>query len=224
MKKRQENKKPGSEISKSPEGAKFKNVGNSTTRKIIGFDMDGVVLDHTENKLLLIRKFNLNIKKEETPSDLIKQTMPLPVYRKFQIDLNDNPKFRYLCTPMPGVKQALEKIIKSKVPYFLVSRRKKPLVAIKILKHHGLWPKYFNKTNAFFVLTPEDKDKKAKELKITHYFDDQQTILDKLISVKNKFLFDSIDVFKNPSPFGRVRDKNSGYARVKSWKEIAKLI
>jgi len=65
---------------------------------------------------------------------------------------------------MPGAKQVLGKLIRHKVPYFLVSRRKKPLLAIKILKHHGLWPKYFNKTNAFFVLTPEDKNEKSKEL------------------------------------------------------------
>ena len=182
-------------------------------KKIFGFDMDGVILDHTEIKLLLAMKFNLSIKKEETPSDIIKRLMPSPVYSKFQIDLNDNPEFRYLCTPMPGAKQVLGKLIRHKVPYFLVSRRKKPLLAIKILKHHGLWPKYFNKTNAFFVLTPEDKNEKSKELDITHYFDDQQTILNKLVSVENKFLFDSLGVFKN-----------CGYARVKSWKEISKLI
>ena len=30
-------------------------------KKIIGFDMDGVILDHTENKLLLAQKFNLSM-------------------------------------------------------------------------------------------------------------------------------------------------------------------
>jgi FMN phosphatase YigB (HAD superfamily) len=182
-------------------------------KTVVVFDMDGVVLDHTENKLLLARKFSLNIKKEETPSDLIKHRMPLPTYRKFQVDLNDNPEFSYLCTPMPGVKKVLAQLTKKGLPYFLVSRRKKPGMAVKILKHHGLWPRYFNKTNAFFVLTPEDKNVKAKELGITHYFDDQQTILDKLMDVENKFLFDCVDVFKN-----------SPYRRIKSWKEIAKLI
>lgn len=191
---------------------------------IIGFDMDGVVLDHTENKLLLAKFFNLNIKREETPSDIIKGLMPTQIYSKFQIMLNDDPKFRYLCSPMLGAKQALEKIMKLKMPYFLVSRRKKPLLALKILKYHGLWPKYFNRGNSFFVLTPEDKNTKAKELGITHYFDDQQTVLDKLTSIENKFLFDPLKVFKNPSPFRKVRDKNSGYARVRSWKEIARLL
>lgn len=175
--------------------------------------MDGVLLDHTETKLLLAKRFKLHIKRVETPSDLIKPLIPPSIYSKFQFNLNDDPQFRHLSLLMPGAKEVLEKIIGSGVPYFLVSRRKKPLIAIKILKHHGLWPKYFNKKNSFFVLTPEDKNIKAKELGITHYFDDQQTVLDKLTNVKNRFLFDSVGVFKN-----------SGYARVKSWKEVARLI
>lgn len=186
---------------------------NVDSHKIIGFDMDGVILDHTDVKLLLAKKLNFKIKKEETPSDIIKKLMPPPTYSKFQINLNDNPKFRYLCAPMPGSRQVLDKLIKSKVPYFLVSRRKKPIGAVKILKHHGLWPKYFNKTNAFFVLTPENKNTKALELGITHYFDDQCSVLEKLIDVKNRFLFDHLGVFKNPP-----------YRQIKTWKEIAKLI
>ena len=61
--------------------------------------------------------------------------------------------------------------------------------------------------------TPEDKNTKAVELGVTHYFDDEPRVLEKLVDVKNKFLFDPIDALKN-----------SGYARVKSWKEIARLI
>ena len=114
---------------------------------------------------------------------------------------------------MSGVKTVLTSIIKSGTPYFLVSRRKKARSAIKILKHHGLWPKYFNKNNAFFVKTPEDKNTKSIELGITHYIDDEQKVLNALVSVKNKYLFDQLNVFKN-----------SGYARVKSWKEVARLL
>ncbi len=182
-------------------------------KKVIGFDMDGVLLDHTEAKLLLARRFKLQIKRAETPSDIIKPLIPQSIYSRFQFNLNDDPQFRHLSLLMPGAKEVLEKIVRSGVPYFLVSRRKKPLIAIKILKYHGLWPKYFNKTNSFFVSTPEDKNIKAAELGITHYFDDQQTVLDKLVDVKSKFLFDYLNSFKN-----------SGYARVRSWKEVARLI
>lgn len=186
---------------------------NVDKNKVIGFDMDGVILDHTKTKLLVAKKFNLNIKKEQTPSDIIRDCMPHTTYLKFQVALNDNPKFKYLSPTMPGVKAMLAQIVRSKLPYFLISRRKKPVSAIKILKYNGLWPKYFNKQNTFFVLTPEDKNTKAVELGVTHYFDDETRVLDKLVDVKNKFLFDHIGVFKN-----------SGYARVKSWKELSKLI
>lgn len=186
---------------------------HAVDKKIIGFDMDGVVLDHTQNKIFLAKRLNFNIKRQETPSDIIKELMPSLIYAKFQIDLNDNPKFRYLCTVMPGVKQVLKKLINQKTPYFLVSRRKKPIRAIKILKYHGLWPKYFNKTNSFFVLTPEDKNLKSKNLGITHYFDDQCSVLEKLTDVKNKFLFDHLKAFKNKP-----------YPTVSSWKEVLRLI
>lgn len=186
---------------------------DNKSRNIIGFDMDGVIIDHTETKLLLAKKFKLQIKRIETPSDLIKPLIPQLIYPKFQFDLNDNPRFRHISLLMPGIKEALEKIIRSEMSYFLVSRRKKPIIATKILKYHGLWPKYFNNKNTFFVLTPEDKNLKAKELGITHYFDDQCSVLEKLTDVKNRFLFDHLNVFKNPL-----------YKRIRSWKEIAKLI
>ena len=186
---------------------------SQVNNKIVGFDMDGVVLDHTKNKIFLAKKLGINIKIKETPSDIIKGLIPSPVYSKFQINLNDNPKFRYLCSPMPGAKEALDKLIRTNQQYFLISRRKKPIRAVKILKYHGFWPRYFNKTNTFFVLTPKDKDEKSKELGITHYFDDQQTVLNELVGVKNRFLFDSLEVFKN-----------SPHRRIKSWKKISKLI
>src|SRR3989344_4161484 len=188
----------------------YKMKKEQENKKIIGFDMDGVILDHTSTKLILAKKFGLNITKKETPSGIIKALMPLPKYRKFQVDLNDNPKFKYLAPPMSGARTVLTSIVKSGLPYFLISRRKKEASAIKILKHHGLWPKYFNKTNAFFVKTPEDKNIKALELGITHYIDDEQKVLNALVSVKNKFLFDPLEAFKNPPK----------YWRIKSWKEI----
>ena len=180
---------------------------------IIGLDMDGVILDHTESKLFLARKFNINIKREQTPSDIIKSLIPKNIYPKFQTCLNEDPRFRYMCSPMPGAKKNLSRIKKLKIGYFLISRRKKPIQAVKILKYHGFWPKYFNKNNTFFVITPEDKNAKAKELGITHYFDDQYTVLNKLTNVQNRFLFDSLAIFKNPP-----------YRRIKSWAELSKLI
>ena len=75
----------------------------------------------------------------------------------------------------------------------------------------GLWPKYFNESNAFFVVEPIEKNIKAKELGITHYVDDETKILNVLEDVPNKFLFDHMNVF----PEGN-------YAKVTSHEELAK--
>src|SRR3989344_1333109 len=194
-------------------------------KKIIGFDMDGVIIDHSQRKVDLAKDFGFKIKKTETPSEILKKIItPLSVYRDFQRVLYDGLKTGLFSPLMPGVEPVLAKIKKSKIPYFLISRRKKEEPAIALLTKHGLWPKYFNEQNTFFVLEPEDKEIKAKALGITHYIDDEQKVLDVLRSVPNKILFDPLGVFKNTSPFRKVRYKNSGYARVKSWKEIHDLL
>ena len=117
---------------------------------------------------------------------------------------------------MPGVKKVLAKMKTQKITFFLISRRENkenPNMAVRLLKKHGLWPKYFNETNAHFVTKDVDKETKAKELGITHYIDDKRKVLSVLVSVKNKFLFDSLGVFPD-----------SEYPRVTSWEEIAKII
>ncbi len=183
-------------------------------KKVIGFDMDGVIIDHAKRKVILAKSLGFKIKIKETPSEIIKNLItPLPTYREFQRILYDAPETALYSPLMPEVKSVLTKIVKSNIPYYLISRRKQEKTAIALLTKHDLWPKYFNKKNTFFVLEPEDKEVKAKALGITHYIDDEQKVLDILHSVSNKILFDSLGIFKN-----------SGYTRVKSWKEVAKLI
>ncbi len=175
--------------------------------------MDGVILDHTQNKIRSAKKLGILVTKKQTPSEIIRTIVPQAVYGEFKSYLYDDPTSSMKQRLMPGVKNVLNYIVKIGTPYFLISKQKNHQMAVKILKHHGLWPKYFNNKNAFFVNGPEAKDTKATELGITHYFDDESLVLEKLISVKNKFLFDHLDVFKN-----------SPYRRIKSWKEVARLL
>ena len=189
----------------------------SVDKKIIGFDMDGVIIDHSARKVKLAKNFGFKIKKNQTPSEIIKKLIaPLPVYRDFQHALYDKPATALLSPLMRGVEPTLKKLKKSQIPFFLISRRKEKETAQALLVKHGLWPKYFNEGNTFFVPEPEDKDKKAKELGVTHYFDDEQKVLDALSSVKHKFLFDPIGVFKNPPTPKK-------YRRIRSWKDVIKL-
>lgn len=185
-------------------------------KKIIGFDMDGVIINHIRTKVKLAKQFGVKITPAQTPSEVMKTTMPLPQYRELQYLLYDHPKIGLMSPLMPGVKKVLAEIQKKKMPYFLISRRQNrtaPNMAIKLLTKHGLWPKYFNGKNTYFVKEIEDKEVEAKKLGITHYFDDEQKVLTALVSVKNKFLFDSLGVFKN-----------TPHNRITSWKEISEII
>ena len=188
-------------------------VDNKESKKIIGFDMDGVIINHVRNKIRLAGLFGVKLAPHQTPSEIIKTTMSEPQYRELQYLLYDHPDIGPSAPMMPGAIKVIEKIRRQGIPYFLISRRKKAGTAVKLLTRHGLWPKYFNEKNTYFVKEIEDKETRAKKLGITHYIDDEQKVLNALVSVKNKFLFDYLGVFKN-----------TPHKRVSSWKEIAKLI
>ncbi len=180
----------------------------------IGFDLDGVIVDHTTQKIRLAAKQGFKLKPEQTPSDIIKQIIPPSFLHEIKRALYHDLKIAYLSPLMPGVKNNLAKIKRRKIPYFLISRRQDAKIAANLLKRRGLWPSYFNKNNSFFVLKPEDKNTKALELGITHYIDDELNVLERLADVENKFLFDKFNVFKDADY----------YARIQSWKELAKYL
>lgn len=183
------------------------------SKKVIGFDMDGVIIDHTKNKIRAAKKFGVFIKKEEAPSDIIQKKFSHPLYEQFRHYLYNDLAIKFKPDLIPGVSTVLNKINNRKIQFYLISRQKNPGVASGILKYHKLWPKYFNEKNTFFVKEVEDKDVEAKKLGITHYIDDEQKVLKVLLSVKNKFLFDRFGAFPD-----------SEFKRVASWKDIAELI
>ena len=135
--------------------------------------------------------------------------MPLEFVRKLQFMLYENPDTALMSPLMSGAHEALSKMQKLNVPYFLISRRRKPELAIKLLEMHGLWPLYFSERNSFFVREPEDKNVKAKELGVTHYVDDEIKVLEKLADVRYKFLFDSLRI-----------SKTEDYTKVSSWSDL----
>lgn len=183
---------------------------NSSDKKIIGFDLDGVIINHAPSKIELAKKLGFNLKLRDTPSEIIKTIIDPASLKELQQNLYHNPKFFKTAPLMTGAESGLLKLKKRGLPFILISRRSEPKSAIESLKHHGLWPKFFNKNNTFFVAEPEDKNIKAREFGVTHYADDESRVLEKLTNVKNKFLFDNLGVFDN------VHD----YVSVKSWDEL----
>lgn len=181
--------------------------------KIIGFDLDGVILDHTYNKIRLAKSFGFKLSPKDTHSEIIKNIIPKLTWDKMQVILYDDPKISLQSRLMRGVMPVLAKV-KNRFPYFLISRRRSAGSAIRIMKQKGLWPKFFNEGNTFFVLKRTDKNKIAKKLGVTHYIDDQVSVLKELADIKNKALFDNLNLFPELTKFRRIN----------SWEELLDFI
>lgn len=183
-------------------------------KKVIGFDLDGVIIDHTNLKIKLAKERGFILRPEETASDIFGNFIPKSQVQEIQYYLYDDLKTAFLSPLMAGAKEGLKQIKSVKIPYFLISRRKNAPIAVEILKHHELWPKYFNEDNVFFVETKEDKNKKSVACGVTDYIDDEISVLKKLTSVKNKFLFDKFNI----------ATINGNFVKVSSWEELMKFI
>lgn len=182
----------------------------SPEKIVLGFDMDGVLIDHTDSKILIAGKFGIDLRPEQTPSDVMRETVPAEINRQIQHMLYDDKDYAFRPPIMPGAKTALEEITGKEFPIFLISRRKNPAVAIELLKERGLWPVFFHEKNTFFVDEPGDKNVRAAELDITHYLDDEIRVLEKLADVPNRYLFDKYGIYP----------ENDLYSRIFSWQEF----
>lgn len=181
-------------------------------KKILGFDMDGVLVDNGPVKRAVLRKLGFQFRLADTPSEIISKLLPGDALKKMQLALYHDRIMSFRAKLMPGIENLLDSIKSGGASYYLISRRSEPEIAVELLKARGLWPKYFNEKNAFFVITPEDKNTKAKELGVTHYVDDERKVLAVLNDVPNKFLFDHLKVFP----------EHDSYTKVASHDELAK--
>ena len=183
-------------------------------QKIIGFDMDGVVVDINPLKFKVLKKLGWKLKIANMPVEIITKILTPKVLESMRGALYFKKAIAMRTKLMPGLCDLLDQLRKVKTQYFLISRRAEPEIAKELLLARGLWPKYFNELNAFFVITPEDKNIKAKELGVTHYVDDETKVLAVLADVPNKFLFDDLNVF--PS--------SENYTKVSSHKELERYL
>lgn len=181
---------------------------------ILGLDLDGVILDLTDVKIKAAQAAGFVLSPEDTPSEIIKHIIPEDIMGSIKHDIYSSPEHSTQTSLMEGSREGLQFLKENAVPYFLVSRRKTPEVAIQTLKRHNLWPRYFSEKNVHFVSRPQDKDGKAKILGLNCFLDDEESVLDCLSSVANRFLFDKYGVFK----------KTSSYPCVSSWQEFLAVL
>lgn len=185
------------------------------SRQIIGLDLDGVIVDNTENKIKFAKELGFNLKPEDTPADFIETVLPEETLSELSKLLYHNPETALQADLISGAKTGLDCLKRSGLKYFLISRRKDPELAITLLKKRGLWQAYFNKSNTFFVAEPEDKNTKAVELGVNVYIDDQPSVLEKLKDVQTRFLFDRFKKF-GQLPFGHIK--------ISSWEQFLSVL
>lgn len=180
-------------------------------KSVVGFDLDGVIIDHTQNKIRIAARYGVTLSPEETHSENMILLFSREIYREIQEQLYDDTDEALSAPLMEGAYDVLATLREQGIPYVLISRRKKPIHALHLIERRGLWGEYFTPENTFFVETPEEKDVMAKKLGVTHYIDDESRVLRAMPSVLNRMLFDTRDIF----------EKNDEFSRVKSWSELA---
>lgn len=181
---------------------------------IIGLDLDGVILDFTEVKIKAAQALGFTLRPHETPSEVIRNIMSENTMAQIKHAIYANIEQASMTPLMEGSFDGLNFLKENEIPFFLISRRKTYPVAIETLKHHKIWPQFINEKNAHFVERSHDKDLKAQLFGVNYFLDDEIHVLDKLVSVPNRYLFDKHNVFIASSP----------YPRVNSWKEFLKIL
>lgn len=175
----------------------------------IGLDFDGVIVDHTANKIKAAKELGVVLAVSDTPGDILKKKLEYGLYRKLQHMIYDDPSFALSVPLVAGVAQGLQRLKKSGVPFALISRQRDPATALKNLKAHGLWGRHFSEENVFFVPDTAGKEQKSAELGVSAYLDDQPSVLAGL-SVSDKFLLDPLRAYPPDGP----------YKQVASWDEF----
>ncbi|MFH1193881.1 MAG: hypothetical protein V1661_02715 [bacterium] len=188
-------------------------MADADKKQIIGFDLDGVIIDHSPLKRSLAAQFNLFLKPEQTPSSIFNKIVPPDILEKVEHFIYNDSEISLRASLMPGAAEGLARVQLSGVPFFLISRRGVGELALKLLEKLNLFPGIFHKNNVFFVATDEGKDVEARKLGITHYIDDKISVLDKLASVEKKALFDQFGIYAD-----------APYERAGGWEDVIKFL
>lgn len=183
----------------------------------IGLDLDGVIIDHTINKIKLARQKGYFLKPSQTSSEIMEKIVPLEVERFIQKGIYGQVGLS--SRPIKNSKNVLKKIAEIfSVPY-IISRRdykhNQRKFALQWLKNNKFFPPLkFNQI--LFVKSDPLKNDKCKKLSINVYLDDKIKVLNNLISVKYRVLFDPCGHhYKNPPKNIKV---------VKTWPEFYKYL
>jgi len=156
----------------------------------IGFDLDGVLVDHTLWKQILARKFGYTLTPAQTASDAMRTIVPVEHRREIQRLLYGDDVYALSPSLMPGASELLASLGERGVRCSLISRRRDADLALLLMEKHHLRPEFFTDANTVFVATPQDKADACARFGVTHYIDDEVGVLEALASVPHRYLMD----------------------------------
>ncbi len=181
---------------------------------VIGFDLDGVIFDHTQNKIRIASRYGYELTPADTHAEVMGALFPPEIYREIKAQLYDEADGRFAAPLMSGAYAGLATLKEKGIPYYLVSLQKNPMHAMHLIELHGLWGEYFTPENTYFVKNADEKHHTASALAVNHFIDDEPNILEVMTSIDNRVLFDTRDLFS----------EKTEYQRVKDWSELGRVL
>lgn len=181
---------------------------------IIGFDLDGVIIDHTGNKIMIASRYGITLTPGETHAEHMSTHFSPEVYKEIKAQLYNSTPEAIAAPLMEGAFATLAKLREEGIPYFLISLQKNPMHALHLIEERGLWGTCFTPENTFFANNREEKYAIAESLGVTHFIDDEPNVLQIMTRIPHRMLFDMRELFP----------EESGYCHVHNWTEVAEYL
>jgi hypothetical protein len=184
--------------------------------KRIGLDFDGVIVDHSANKLRLAEGLGCRLEHWQTNTNVMKRFMRPETYEAIQDCLYY--EFTPLADPMEGALENIARLVAAGIePHIISARddRSRPF-AMEWIKKHRLTdlipPERLN-----FVGNGDEKRALVERFGISVFLDDKISVLANLPKTTRRFLFDQHDISK------QIELKGADTV-VRTWKEFVDLV
>lgn len=179
----------------------------------IGIDLDGVIIDHTVQKLALARELGFVLEPWQTNTNLMSKFVPAEQYQAMKEAL-----YMRMMDDTPAVKGALDFLEALPGELFIVSARKAESIRFvqDWMMRHGLYG-LIPADRIFFCNNKYEKRGHCERLGIDAFVDDQVKVLHNLPSSVRCILYDE----------HRIADKVALEQRVEvagSWKDFHTIV
>lgn len=179
----------------------------------IGIDLDGVIIDHRENKIALARDFGFELERWQTNTNVMRKFISEDVYEKLQ-----TPLYTTWTPKATAVSGALEGLTRLTGDTYIISARTLSSIpfAEEWLSKNGVY-NIIPKEKIIFCRSGAEKAPLCEKLNITHFLDDKLSFLNFLPETTKKVLFDEDDIAEkiNLPP---------AYLLAKSWQEFVQIV